>query len=70
MRLSLQLVLLLLLLMLMVMLLILHLRDLEISACAVVPLMKAPTEPCNIYLEAAAAKNNAKADVVMLKFVV
>ena len=56
--------------MLMVLLLILPLRNIERSACAVVPLMKAPTEPCNIYLEAAAAKNNAKADVVMLKFVV
>ena len=54
----------------MVLLLILPLRYLEISACVVVQLMKAPTEQCNMYLEAAASNNNAKGDVVMLKFVV
>jgi hypothetical protein len=58
--LSQQFLLLLVLLMLMVMLLILPLRDLERSACASVPMLKAPTAQWHAYLEAAAAKNNAK----------
>ena len=56
--------------MLMVLILILPLRDIARSSCDVVPLMKAPIEQCNMYLEVAAANHNAKGDVVMLKFVV
>ena len=62
--------LLLLLLMLMVLILILPLRYIEILACAFVPWMKSPAEQWNMYLEAAATKNNANGYVVMLKFVV
>ena len=38
--------------------------------CVFVPLMTTPTEQWNLYLEAATTNNNAKGDVVMIKFVV
>ena len=63
--------LLLLLIMLMVLLLILPLNYIQRDQHVLcVPVMTAPTEECNMYLEATTTKTNAKGNVVMLKFVV
>ena len=55
--------------MLMVLLFIWHLKYLETSACAFMPLMRAPFQQWTVELDVASANYNAKGYVVMLKFV-